>query len=88
MARVALADATQQEDLVVHRQAEEHGEQEDRHPGLDSVDLPEAEEVRADALLEDEHQQPVGGADGEQIDRDRGQRDDDRAERKGEQDEA
>ena len=84
---VALADATQQEDLVVHREAEEHREQEHGHPRLDSVYLPEAEEVGGDALLEDEHQDSVGGADREQIDRDRGQRDDNRAEGEREQDE-
>ena len=84
--RVALADPTQQEDLVVHRQAEEHGEQEHGHPRLYPVDLAEAEEIGAHSLLEDEHQQPVRGANREQVDRDRRQRDDDRAEREGEQD--
>ena len=41
-----------------------------------------------DALLEDEHEQAVGGSDREQVERDRDGGDDDRAERDGEQDEA
>ena len=42
----------------------------------------------ADALLEDEHEQPVGGSDREQVERDRDRGDHDRAERDREQDEA
>ena len=86
--RVALANPAEQEHLVVHREAEEDGEEEERHPGLDDVDLLEAEELVAHALDEDEDEQAVGGADGEQVHRDRGRRDDDRAKRDREQDEA
>ena len=71
---VALADPAEQEDLVVHREPEEDGEEEERHPGLDRVRLLEAEQLGADALLEDEHEQAVGGADREQVERDRGRR--------------
>ena len=62
--RVALADPAEQEDLVVHREPEQHREEEQRHPRLDDVDLLEAEQLGADALLEDEHEQAVGRADG------------------------
>src|SRR3712207_7612645 len=37
--QVAFADAAEQEDVIVHAQAEQHGEQEQRQPGLDRVDL-------------------------------------------------
>ena len=33
-------------------------------------DLLEAEQIGTDAVLEDEHEQPVGGADREQVERD------------------
>ena len=36
---VTLADPAEQEDVVVHRQTEQHGEQEQRDPGLNSLDL-------------------------------------------------
>ena len=36
---VPLADPAEQEHLVVHRQPEEHREEEERHPGLDRVRL-------------------------------------------------
>ena len=71
---VALADPAEQEHLVVHREAEQHREEEERHPGLDRVRLLEAEQIGADALLEDEHEQAVGGADREQVERDRRRR--------------
>ena len=64
---VALLDPAEQEHLVVHREAEQDREQEERHPGLDRVHLLEAEETGADAVLEDEHEQPVRGADREQV---------------------
>ena len=48
----------------------------------------EAQQVDTDALLEDEHEDPVGGADGQQVDGDRRQRDRDRPERQRQQDEA
>jgi hypothetical protein len=40
---VALVDAAEQEHLVVHGQPEQHREQEQRYPGLDRVDLLQAE---------------------------------------------
>ena len=64
---VALLDPAEQEHLVVHREAEQHREQEQRHPRLDRVRLLEAEETRADAVEEDEHEQPVRRADREQV---------------------
>ena len=42
----------------------------------------------ADAVQEDERQQPVGGADREQVEHDRDERDDERAERDRQHDEA
>jgi len=63
----ALLDPAEQEDLVVDREPEEHREQEERQPGLDRVHLVEAEQARADAVLEDEHEQPVGDSDREQL---------------------
>ena len=76
----ALLDAAEQEDLVVHREPEQQAEEEQRHPGLDRVDLGQAEQVGADALLEDEHQEAVGGAHREQVHGDRRGRDHDRTE--------
>ena len=58
---VALADPGEEEDLVVHREPEQDGEEEERYPGLDDVDAGEAEEPVEVALLEDEHEQPVRG---------------------------
>jgi hypothetical protein len=72
---------------VVHREPEEDGEQEERHPGLDRFHLVEAEQAGADAVLEDEHEQPVGGTDREQVERDRGSGDDQRAEDDGQEEE-
>ena len=66
---VALSDPAEQEHLVVHREPEEHGEEEQRHPRLDRVRLLEAEQIGADTFLEDEHQQAVRGADREQVER-------------------
>src|SRR5215217_2439470 len=85
---VSLVDAAEQEHLVVHREPEQHAEQEDRDPRVDPLDLGEAEQVGADALLEDEHEDPVGGADREEVDGDRGERDRDRPECEQEQEEA
>ena len=84
---VALADPAEQEHLVVHREPEEHGEEEQRHPRLDRVRLLEPEQVGAEALLEDEHEQAVRGADREQVEHDGRSGDDDRAEDDGQQDE-
>ena len=56
----ALAHPRDEEDLVVHREPEEHREEEDRDPPLDlrhRVDV--AEERVPGAVLEDEHEDPV-----------------------------
>ena len=39
VARPAFVDAAEQEHLVVHREPEQHAEQEDRHPRVDAFDL-------------------------------------------------
>src|SRR4029453_1017271 len=69
---VLLAHAGQQEDLVVHGQAVEEGEGHQRHPhgdGAGGRDAPDR--LPAVALLPDQHQHPVGGADRKQVERDR-----------------
>jgi len=86
--RVALPDLRKQEDLVVHREAEEDGEEEERHPGLDRLHLLKAEQARCAAVLEDGDDEPVGGADGEEVEDDRRRRDDDGAKSEREQDHA
>ena len=74
--------------MVVHREPEEDGEEEERQPGLDRVHLRKAEELVADAFLEDQHDQAVRGTDREQVEQDRLRRHDERAERDGQQHEA
>ena len=54
----------------------------------DRVALLEAEQPRADAVLEDQHQEAVGRADGQQVHDDRLRRDDERAEHHHQQEEA
>ena len=63
---VALADPAEQEDVVVHREPEEDGEEEEWDPGLDRIPPARTEETRADPLLEDEHEQPEGSSNGEE----------------------
>ena len=75
-----LAHPRDEEHLVVHREPEEHREQEDRDPALDLVDLDEAEQVGADAPPEDDDEQAVDGGDGEQVQQDGLQRQQQRAE--------
>ena len=84
---VALLDPAEQKDLVVHREPEQHREEEERHPGLDHVNVLEAEELVSDALEEDEDEQPVRCAHREQVEQDCRQGDDDRPEGECEQDE-
>ena len=74
--------------MVVHREPEQDGEEEERQPRLDRLDLREAEELVADALLEDEHDQTVGRSHREQVEHDRLRRHDERAERDRQQHEA
>jgi hypothetical protein len=47
--------------VIVHREPEDDREEHHRDEGVDALDLAEAEETRADAFLEDEHHQAVGG---------------------------
>src|ERR1019366_5976518 len=77
---IALADATHEEDLVVHREAEEDREEEEGHPGFDGGCLLEAVERGADPVDEDEGQQAVGGAHREEVEQDRDDGDDEGAE--------
>ncbi len=60
--------------MVVHRQGEQHREEEERHPRLDAVDLLEAEQVGSDAVLEDQNEQAVRRSDRQQVQDDRRQR--------------
>ena len=76
-----LADPADDEDVVVHREAEQDHEQEQRHHGVDPVGGADAEQTLAEAVLEDEHEHAVGGGDREQVEQDRLDRDHDRAER-------
>ena len=65
-----LPDPADDEDVVVHRKAEQDHEQEQRHDHLDP-----------DSVLEDEHEHAVCGGDREQVEQDRFDRHHDRAER-------
>ena len=75
-----LADPADDEHVVVHREAEEDHEQQQRHHGLDPVRGADAEQALADAVLEDEHEHAVGGGHRQQVEDDRLDRDHDRAE--------
>ena len=76
-----LAHAREQEHLVVHRQAEQHREQEDRDPALDLRELVQAGERVADAPLEEDDEHAVARSDGQEIQQHRLQRQEQRAER-------
>ena len=76
-----LLDPADDEHVVVHREAEQHREQEQRQPGDDAAVRVEAEQPLQVALLEDPDEHAVGGADREQVEHDRLERDHDRAER-------
>ena len=77
---VLLLDPREEEDLVVHREAEDDGEHHHRHERLDRRALAEADELLAPAPLEHGHDQPVGGADGQQVHHDGLERHEHRAE--------
>ena len=62
-----LVDAGDEEHLVVHGQAEEDGEQHHRQERLDGAGPVHAEEAAQPSPLEDGHQDPEGGADGEHV---------------------
>ena len=76
-----LADPADDEHVIVHREAEQDHEQEQRDHGRDAGGRGEAEEALADPVLEDQHQDPVGRRDGQAVEHDRLGRDHDRAER-------
>ena len=57
----------EQEDGVVHRDREDHGEEEDGAPGVDEALRLEAEQAGAVAVLEDQAGDSEGGADREQV---------------------
>ena len=82
-----LLDPADDEDVVVHRKAEQHGEEEQRQPGNDATVGVEAKRTREMAVLEDPDEDTVGRADREQIEHDRGSCDHERAERQEQQDE-
>ena len=75
-----LLDPAEDEHVVVHREPEEHGEQEERQPGHDRAVRAEAEQALQMAVLEDPDEHAVSGADREQVEDDRLDRDDDRPE--------
>ena len=58
-----LADAADDEHVVVHAQAEQDHEQEQRQPGRDPADGVEVEQALEVAVLEDVGEDAVGGAD-------------------------
>src|ERR671919_1729436 len=64
---VALPDAAEDEDVVVHREAEEDHEQEQGHDRVDAAGGVEAEEALSEPVLEDEHEHAVGGGDREDV---------------------
>ena len=76
-----LADPADDEHVVVHREAEQDHEQKQRDHGRDAGRVGEPEQALADAVLEDQHEDPVGRGDRQAVEHDRLQRDDDRAER-------
>ncbi|MEI2705481.1 MAG: hypothetical protein V9E89_09535 [Ilumatobacteraceae bacterium] len=51
---VTLADGRQQEQLVVHRQPEQQGKEEQGCPGIDEALVVDADQSGADAVLEHE----------------------------------
>src|SRR5215203_3174093 len=85
---VRLPHPADDEDLVVHRDAEEEGEGDHRQLDVDRLRrLDTPDRFGAESLLVDEHDQPPGGADGEQVQEDSLQRQEQRAERPRQQEE-
>ena len=64
---VVLLGRGEQEDRVVHRDREDHREEEDGCPGVHVPLRFEAEQSRAIAVLEDQPPDAERGADGEQV---------------------
>ena len=83
-----LVHAADQEDLVVHRQAEQHGERQHRHERVDRTGPAETERVRTPAELEERDDHAERGAGREQVHHRGGERHDDAAERDQQQEEA
>ena len=84
---VLLADAAEEEHLVVHREPEQDREHEHRDEADDRQRLVDADAGRAPPLLEHEHDDAVGGADREQVHHRGLDRHEDRAEHDHQQDE-
>src|SRR5664280_454270 len=82
-----LLDAGDQKDLVVHRQAEQDGEEHHRQERLDRTRLAHLEHRCQPAPLEHRHQDAEGGADGEEVHGRGGERDHDASEDHGQQEE-
>ena len=72
-----LSHSRDEKHLVVHREPEQHREEEDRNPGLDLRELVQACEGVADAPLEEDDEHPVARGDGQEIQEHRLQRQDD-----------
>jgi hypothetical protein len=62
---VTLPDSAEQKDVIVHREREQHREQEDRDPGFHAFHLLETEQVDCEPVLEDQDKQAVGRANGQ-----------------------
>ena len=83
-----LLDPGEDEDVVVHREPEQDGEDEDRHPRLEDARRLDAQHRPEPAVLEDEDHRAVGGARRQQVQDQRLQRDDQRVEGEHQQQEA
>ena len=79
---VLLADAGEQEHLVVHGQPEQDGEHEHRDEGHDRHGRLEPDQRAAPAPLEDHDHHAVGGADAQQVEQHRLERHQHRPERR------
>ncbi len=75
-----LPDPAEDEDVVVHREAEQDHEEQQRHHGVDPGGGAEAQQALAEAVLEDEHKHAVRRGDREQVEQHRLRRDHERAE--------
>ena len=76
-----LTDPAQHEDVVVHRQPDQHDQHEQRDPVDHEAGAGEVEQPCSPAVLEDQRQQPEGDADRRQVQHRRDQRDRHAAER-------
>ena len=85
---VLLADAGEEEHLVVHREPEHDGEHEHRHPRLDRPGLVHPDHLLAPSPLEDHDDDAVRGADGEEVHDHRFQRHEEAAEHRHQEQEA